>query len=154
MSYAITFFDKSEVIVDSAKGEKLKEAITGSNPPEHITLNGNVYKVSQITSITASSALPNVQDAIKAFEAQPDKQLAEGPQYICGSNSLQLQIIRYAHERKEIRKLKDPSYRDKVRQALLKKYPGKYCDYKTGNHVCIDNPSPLKQPVQSMLYSD
>jgi len=130
MSYKITFRDKSEVIVPNETGEKLKAALVSNDIPEHITLAGDVYRTSLISSVTKS----NIAEANRDRPVLPP-----GPVYNCAPYSIQRAVMVHAMRNHEVKKLKDPAYRERMRLALRKKYPNKkWCDHHAGEHACLE----------------
>jgi len=84
--------------------------------------------------------------------------MTNSSEHICGGHSIHYQIIRYANKRNEVRLLKDAKYIEKVRQALLKAYPKKFCDYKSNYHVDIGSSeastAPLPQTIESIFLKN
>jgi hypothetical protein len=129
MSYKVTLRDRTEIVVPQQAGSRLKEYWLSLKRPTPIDINGEAYSSSEIVSI---------RRAANAGELPlgEEKQLPAGPKYQCGEHSLQHAINKYAKQKREVSNLSDEAYRDRVRTALLAKYPNKFCDYKTNTHVC------------------
>lgn len=143
MSYVITTRDKLQIIVSDKDGKALQDHLLTLKQPKNISISGNMYRSSEIVSI--------IQSNIDA-DPFPESHQIDGPKrYICGDRSIQYQIIKHASSKGEVAQLKNKSYRDRVYKALLTKYPKKFCDSKTGYHVCVDNPAPLDKPIATLL---
>lgn len=71
-------------------------------------------------------------------------------EHYCGNNSIQYQVIRIAHKRGDVTKLKDKKYVEQLREQIIKKYPKRFCDHMSGYHVKEDQ-SPLQQSIESIF---
>jgi hypothetical protein len=128
MSYKIKMRDNSEIIVPDEAGRALEEHWLGLTKPEPIEIGGNAYMSSEMRSITKSNISSN----------EPNSKQISGPKYNCAPYSIQRHIMQVAVRRNEVKKLKDESYREKIRLTLCEKYPNKkWCDHREAEHACI-----------------
>lgn len=121
--YTVHFSDKTSMIISQEDGEWLKDQLLLPKSPERVDLNGILYKTSTISKLEPEKRW---QSDIPTMTHEQFKQLSGGCR---GTNSIAKAIIRVAVQNKVIPKLKDPAWRQEIRDALWAEYPDKkWCD--------------------------
>lgn len=142
--------DRTEIILSKSEAEAVEQMIDQGK--EFIKIGPTMIRRTEISSIQEGGITEGDKpiDVDALFANDRTLPAPATPQYQCGyaGTSIQHEINQLIKQRypTKLKMLADKALRNKIYQELLKKYPNKFCDYKTGAHYCLPN-SPQRMAV-------
>lgn len=148
MSYKITFRDKTSTTVDTSKGEKLKELMLSTRPPENIEINGELYRRTEIISVKkAIGGHDNIPNFDRPALGSGDK---------CkGQFSIQREInnmIKDQYPKDWAKRIGNTKFREEIRKKLRQQPGVLWCDHRANECAC-DKDKPADPSVLDSVRS-
>lgn len=137
MSYVVKFRDKTEIMLSTERGEKLKALLMQPKPPTMVEIEDKLTRVAEILSVErAYEPELTVHQPANWGEVM---QLVGGKQ--CkGQHSIQNEINNIAKADGDgwQQRIQDKEWREATRLELRKARPEGWCDYKEEECACVN----------------
>lgn len=137
MSYEIQLRGRTNQLVSNERGEALKALLESQKPPTYVDINGNMYRLSEVTGLEHVADPRPPADYDRQISGPPAR--PGGPGSGCTSTrSIQNeinQIIKDQHPQTWAKKIRDSKVRESIRKTLRENDPN-WCDYKAGTCMC------------------
>lgn len=133
MSYTVKFRDKTEIILSTERGEKLKAVLTQPKPPTMVEIEDKLTRVSEILSVEKAYEIAVHQPANWGEVLE-----LTGAKRCRGQHSIQNEVNRIAQDEGDgwQQRIQNKEWREATRLALRESNSEGWCDYKEEECAC------------------
>ena len=137
MSYTVKFRDKTEIMLSTERGERLKSILTQPKPPTMVEIEDKLTRVAEILSVEKV-----YEPELTVHQPRNWGKVLEltGAKRCRGQHSIQNEINNIAKSEGDgwQQRIQDKEWREATRLALRESNSEGWCDYKEEECACVN----------------